>query len=170
MKALVSTLGICAMALFTVGGCGSDDDEGGGGTGGSTGGSGGSTGGSGGSTGGSGGSTGGTAGAATGGTAGAATGGTAGAATGGTAGAAGASAGLSCTAYCATIATNCTGANEQYDNENECVTECASWPVGTPIDQAGDTLGCHNYHAGAAAADPGLHCPHAGPTGGGVCV
>jgi hypothetical protein len=170
MKALVSTLGICAMALFAMGGCGSDDDDGGGGGSGNTGGSGGSTGGSGGSTGGSGGSTGGSAGSSTGGTAGSATGGSAGSATGGTAGAAGGGAGLSCAAYCALMEANCTGANAEYDNTGECTTECGGWAEGTAADTTGNTLGCHTYHATAAAGDPGTHCPHAGPTGGGVCV
>ena len=36
-------------------------------------------------------------------------------------------------------------------------------------DTTGNTIGCRLYHAGAAAADPVLHCPHAGPTGGNVC-
>jgi hypothetical protein len=31
---------------------------------------------------------------------------------------------------------------------------------------SGDTLGCRLYHATAAATNPILHCPHAGPTGG----
>jgi hypothetical protein len=34
----------------------------------------------------------------------------------------------------------------------------------------GHTIGCHTYHAMAAANDEALHCPHAGPGGGGVCV
>jgi hypothetical protein len=173
MRALVSTLGICAMALFAVGGCGSDDEEdpkgtgGSSGSGGSTGGSGGSTGGSGGSTGGSGGSTGGS-----GGTAGAATGGTAGAATGGTAGAAGAGSGLSCASFCALNLATCVGPNEQYDDNNDCMTECATWAAGSSTDTAGDTLGCRTYHLGVAAqpGNAGEHCPHTGPDGGGVCA
>lgn len=160
------------MALFAVGGCGSDDEESGG-TGGSGGGSGGSTGGSGGSTGGSGGATGGTAGTATGGTAGTATGGTAGSSTGGTAGAAGGGGGLTCAAFCAAVAAACTGANVQYASENECMTACAGWPVGTEGATSGDTLACRMYHAGVAATDPqpdnaNTHCPHAGADGGGV--
>ena len=36
-------------------------------------------------------------------------------------------------------------------------------------DQAGNTLGCRNYHAEMAKTDATTHCVHAGPSGGGVC-
>jgi hypothetical protein len=35
---------------------------------------------------------------------------------------------------------------------------------------SGDTLGCREYHAGLAAADPATHCPHASLLGGAVCA
>jgi hypothetical protein len=48
---------------------------------------------------------------------------------------------------------------------------CATWAEGTEGDTTGDSVQCRIYHAGGpAAGDPGLHCPHAGPDGGGVCV
>lgn len=81
-----------------------------------------------------------------------------------------------CAAYCAKIQMNCTagdgGGNVQYADAATCNTYCSSashWPAGTTADTSGDTIGCRLYHAGAAAADPALHCPHAGPTGGNVC-
>ena len=81
-----------------------------------------------------------------------------------------------CAAYCAKIAMNCTagdgGSNAQYADTATCNTYCSSashWPAGMTGDTSGDTIGCRLYHAGAAAADPVLHCPHAGPTGGNVC-
>ena len=83
-----------------------------------------------------------------------------------------------CGAYCAKIQMNCTasgdggGGNAQYPDVNTCTSYCmnaAGWPAGTSADTSGNTLGCRLYHAGAAAADPVLHCPHAGPTGGKVC-
>ncbi|MCA1663868.1 MAG: hypothetical protein LC659_06305 [Myxococcales bacterium] len=49
-----------------------------------------------------------------------------------------------------------------------CMT-AAAWPAGTAADTGGNTIGCRLYHAGAAAAAPSTHCPHAGPTGGDVC-
>lgn len=77
--------------------------------------------------------------------------------------------GGTCADYCATIATNCTGAQTQWGNEGFCAASCATFPVGTPADMAGNTLGCRVYHAGAAAGDPATHCVHAGPGGSGVC-
>jgi hypothetical protein len=61
---------------------------------------------------------------------------------------------------------NCTGTNAQYDTMDKCKGFCSGLPVGTAADMAGDTLGCRIYHAGAAATNATLHCPHAGPTGG----
>ena len=83
-----------------------------------------------------------------------------------------------CAAYCAKIQMNCTagssdaGSNVQYAMSSDCTNQCmtaAAWPAGMTGDQSGNTIGCRLYHAGAAAADPVLHCPHAGPTGGNVC-
>ena len=79
---------------------------------------------------------------------------------------------LSCQAYCAAVTQNCTGPNAQYGDAGACLTACqaAGWADGTLGDAVGDSLACRLYHAGApAAGDPALHCPHAGPTGGGVC-
>ncbi|WP_428261424.1 hypothetical protein [Haliangium sp.] len=77
-----------------------------------------------------------------------------------------------CEGYCTTVMTNCTGANAQYADMGECVDLCqnAGWREGQPDDASGNSLNCRATHAGElAAADPGLHCPHAGPTGGGMC-
>lgn len=65
--------------------------------------------------------------------------------------------------------TNCTGALAQYSAMANCMGVCATFPMGTAADQAGNTLGCRIYHAGNAATDPTTHCIHAGPTGGTVC-
>jgi hypothetical protein len=52
-----------------------------------------------------------------------------------------------------------------------CLSTCngASWSIGTAGATSGNSIACRTYHAGAAAGDPATHCPHAGPTGGGVC-
>jgi hypothetical protein len=85
---------------------------------------------------------------------------------------------LTCAAYCAKIQMNCTagsgdaGGNAQYADTTTCTNYCmtvAAWPAGNIGDTSGNTIGCRLYHAGAAAADPVTHCPHAGPTGGNVC-
>ncbi|MDB4998290.1 MAG: hypothetical protein JWM74_5722 [Myxococcaceae bacterium] len=94
----------------------------------------------------------------------------------------GADAGLSCEVYCTQVTENCKstgtfppdkadvdGGNQQYVTKQGCLNECAKTPVGSITDTAGDTLGCRQYHSGAAKVDPKLHCPHAGPSGGGVC-
>ena len=76
---------------------------------------------------------------------------------------------LSCEDYCDTIMANCTAAVEQYPDRATCLTTCATFEEGTADDTSGNTLGCRTYHAGAAPADPDLHCPHAGPGGAGAC-
>ena len=77
-----------------------------------------------------------------------------------------------CQDYCASVQAACTGDLAQYASVDACVDYCESWamlPLGDLSDTSGNTVGCRIYHAGAAAADPALHCDHAGPTGGNVC-
>jgi hypothetical protein len=75
----------------------------------------------------------------------------------------------SCTDYCTTIATNCTGANLMYGTAGDCAATCTHFPPGTVGMMATNTLGCRLYHAGAAAGNANLHCRHAGPGGDGAC-
>ncbi len=96
------------------------------------------------------------------------TGGTTSSAGGATSGGGGAVA-QTCDAYCALITKNCTDMNAQYSSNDACVKSCAAFPPGMAADMAGNTLGCRIYHAGAAAADAGTHCVHAGPGGAGLC-
>ena len=76
-----------------------------------------------------------------------------------------------CEEYCDAITANCADANAQYDDRADCVAYCAAagWPDGSDGDMAGNTTECRIYHAGVAAGDPAMHCPHAGPTGADVC-
>ena len=77
-----------------------------------------------------------------------------------------------CASYCTSVTANCTGDNAQYASESECLTYCnttAALPAGLTTDTTGNTVGCRIYHADAASSDPGLHCAHAGPTGGNLC-
>lgn len=77
-----------------------------------------------------------------------------------------------CAGYCTQIMTNCTGANAQYVDNADCVAQCGAlnWPSGTPGATDGNTIACRIYHGGAPAVSaPAEHCPHAGPSGGGVC-
>ncbi|MBK8258750.1 MAG: hypothetical protein IPK82_39600 [Polyangiaceae bacterium] len=89
---------------------------------------------------------------------------------GGSGGGTGGSVALSCDDYCATLATNCTGDQSQFGGDAECKAVCANYPVGMAADTSGNSLGCRTYHGGTPASmDPGTHCPHAGPLGGGAC-
>lgn len=98
----------------------------------------------------------------------------------------GAAATPDCQTYCTTIMKNCTGGDgstgaggnampdptkttQQYTGMDQCLSSCKAFPVGTAADVSGNTLGCRQYHAGAAASDAATHCPHAGPGGDGVC-
>ncbi len=77
-----------------------------------------------------------------------------------------------CSAYCDKITTTCTGANVQYPDKAACNTACTTGyklKPGSATDTSGNTIGCRTYHAGAAATDAVLHCPHAGPSGGNAC-
>lgn len=74
---------------------------------------------------------------------------------------------LDCTGYCSEIQKNCTDANAQYANLDQCTHTCASFVVGTSTvnDTAGNTLGCRIHYAVAASTMPATHCPQAGPAG-----
>lgn len=81
-----------------------------------------------------------------------------------------------CEAYCDNVTTNCTGANQQYADEAECLETCEGfgWEAGDAVTAggplSGNSIGCRTYHGGAPAVEgPALHCPHAGPTGGNTC-
>ena len=76
----------------------------------------------------------------------------------------------SCAAYCDIYAGACVDFNA-YDNRATCLLQCAQWPVGLANATEGDSLGCRQYHVTVAGTtDPDVHCPHAGPSGAGVCV
>ena len=72
--------------------------------------------------------------------------------------------------FCAQYQSTCvsTGLSAAF---GDCATEYNVMAIGTDGDTSGDTLACRKYHLGVAqSADPNVHCPHAGPSGGGVCV
>ena len=76
---------------------------------------------------------------------------------------------LDCKSYCTAITANCTGPDAQYASIQQCQTTCPAFPFGDEADRDGNTLGCRVYHTDAAAADPAMHCTHAGPGGAGQC-
>jgi hypothetical protein len=75
-----------------------------------------------------------------------------------------------CDLYCTRYFENCTDNLNVFGDMAECMTTCGDWYPGTFKDTDGHTVGCHSYHADAAMGDPELHCPHAAPGGGGICV
>lgn len=76
-----------------------------------------------------------------------------------------------CENYCAAYLANCKDKNNAYKDEADCLDQCSHFYPGVKDAVDGDSVGCREYHAGnPALSDPDLHCPHAGPGGGGVCV
>jgi len=78
-----------------------------------------------------------------------------------------------CQVYCDLVEQNCVGGNSQYTSNSDCMSTCAGLSTsGKPGDTTGDTIQCRIYHAGVAGnpiTNAQVHCPHAGPTGGGQC-
>lgn len=78
--------------------------------------------------------------------------------------------GLGCAEYCGIYLSACADFSE-YANEQDCMDNCAQWPVGAETDTANDSLGCRLYHVTVASStDPEMHCTHAGPSGAATCV
>ena len=82
----------------------------------------------------------------------------------------------SCTEYCTLNLATCTGTNQQYNNMNECMRACATFPVGSGCiggqEAEDNTLTCRRYHTSLAmgpGSAPVVHCPHSGPGGFGTC-
>lgn len=82
-----------------------------------------------------------------------------------------------CTDYTATCG-GTTGGTTYYENKAACQTDCTKMFTenrrGPEYGRAGNTYGCRRYHLDVAmtatAGAKATHCPHAGPTGGDVCV
>lgn len=76
-----------------------------------------------------------------------------------------------CEVYCATITNNCKLANSQYLSAAVCLEMCGAFleNPGTVGATSGNSLECRITHAGFAANDPVVHCPHAGVLGFGTC-
>jgi len=68
----------------------------------------------------------------------------------------------SCQAYCATMKTNCTGANQAYTSQATCELVCATFESGVPGETTNDSLACRITHAKDTVADPATTCPKAG--------
>lgn len=74
-----------------------------------------------------------------------------------------------CQDFCKLVGVACTGENQVYESEAQCLAVCGLLDKGTNADQHQDTMGCRKYHSYNSLAAPAQHCPHAGPAGDGHC-
>lgn len=75
---------------------------------------------------------------------------------------------FTCESYCAVFLGSCNV--DEYDDEADCLGQCAQWPNGPPGATTGDSLQCRGQQASMASMSDVMHCSFAGPSGGGVCV
>jgi len=85
--------------------------------------------------------------------------------------------GSTCETYCNVVMGVCTGANAQYTGSSamsDCMSACGNFMAAPDyLNNTGNTAQCRIYHASIASGSASLattHCPHTGPSGGGVCI
>lgn len=72
---------------------------------------------------------------------------------------------------CDTHEKYCTGSIQQYANRTACVGFLTNnIRFGAPYELGRNTLQCRDLHQFMLPFRPSVHCPHIGPTGGGMCV
>lgn len=64
----------------------------------------------------------------------------------------------------------CKGDNQQYKDYADCVSQVSKKPLGTFYRMGEDNILCRSLHVHMLPLRPSVHCPHIGPTGGGMCV
>lgn len=75
-----------------------------------------------------------------------------------------------CNEYCSRFLELCsTDPANTYTDEADCLSKCATLPLGEPTDYARNSVRCRMNHFGAAISAPADHCPHASFSGGGQC-
>ncbi|TEY87357.1 hypothetical protein BOTCAL_0003g00370 [Botryotinia calthae] len=74
------------------------------------------------------------------------------------------------TNLCPQIQARCTGANQVYFSDVECIATLLAKPFGTFDEPWGDNIVCRLVHVILTQVKPEVHCPHVGPTGGMKCV
>ena len=80
-----------------------------------------------------------------------------------------------CSNYCSLATQNCTGANQLYDTEDQCITACNSFAADADAGAVdGDSVQCRIYHLGVAGSGgeeaAATHCPHGSESGAGICA
>ena len=71
--------------------------------------------------------------------------------------------GQNCEGFCTLVLGVCTGGNEVYADNAECMTACARFDPDPPYSaevQGGDSFACRLYHATVASTLPDDHCSH----------
>jgi hypothetical protein len=71
--------------------------------------------------------------------------------------------GGSCEDFCQLAEAFCTGADQQFDSTEACISACGSWPDDVTYSStvaSGNSLSCRLTHLANAATNPGTHCPH----------
>jgi hypothetical protein len=72
--------------------------------------------------------------------------------------------GANCAGFCTIVMGACAGQNPlPYADMAACMTACGNYattPVYSATVTGGNSFACRLYHATAASANPGLHCPH----------
>jgi hypothetical protein len=72
---------------------------------------------------------------------------------------------------CNTHQTYCTGSNQQYSNFTDCFSFLTKTiRFGAAYELGKNTLLCRMVHENMIPFRPEVHCPHIGPSGGGMCV
>ncbi|ORX90215.1 hypothetical protein K493DRAFT_340174 [Basidiobolus meristosporus CBS 931.73] len=65
----------------------------------------------------------------------------------------------------------CLGKDQQYKSNEECLEFLQQKvPLGLPDEMGQDNVLCRVIHVNMIPYRPDFHCPHIGPTGGGMCV
>jgi hypothetical protein len=75
------------------------------------------------------------------------------------------------TSICQVHDKHCTGANKQYGDTTECIDFLTKGVrFGKDYELGRNTLICRSLHQQMVQFRPEVHCPHIGPSGGGMCV
>jgi len=65
----------------------------------------------------------------------------------------------------------CTGSLQQYNSTQACIDFIyRQTPFGKVYEWGGDTAMCRYIHKALISYRPTVHCPHIGPSGGGMCI
>ena len=72
---------------------------------------------------------------------------------------------------CTTASQSCTGANQQYQSNDDCLNFLTNQiRFGEAYELGRNTLLCRSVHQNMVPFRPAVHCPHIGKTGGGMCA